>query len=54
LGSARAKARAPSLHQFPIPEVVEYCAAPWLVFPPPLTRVARAPLTGRIFDVDGL
>ena len=36
-GSARAKARAPSRHQFPIPEVVDYCAAPWLVFPPPLT-----------------
>ena len=39
-GSARAKARhAPSRHHYSIPEVVDFCAAPWLVFPPPLTPV---------------
>ena len=35
--SARTKARPMTQHQFPIPELADYCAAPWLVFPPPLT-----------------
>jgi hypothetical protein len=35
--SARAKARAITQHPFQIPEVADCCAAPWLVFPPPLT-----------------
>jgi hypothetical protein len=39
-GSARAKARhAPSRHHYSISEVVDFCAAPLLVFPPPLTHV---------------
>ena len=48
LGSARAKARAKTQRPFPIPEVVDYCAAPWLVFPPPLTTLLqRARESGR-------
>ena len=39
-GSARAKARPITRHPFPIPKLVDYCAARWLVFPPPLTRSA--------------
>jgi hypothetical protein len=39
--SARAKARALSRHRLSISEVVDYCAARWLVFPPPLTPSAR-------------
>ena len=31
-------APAPSQHPFQIPAVADYCAAPWLVFPPPLTQ----------------
>jgi hypothetical protein len=38
LGSARAKARAMTQHPFPIPAVVDYCAAAWLVFHPALTK----------------
>jgi hypothetical protein len=40
-GSARAKARDRPQHPVPIFEVADFCAAPWLVFPPPLTNGER-------------
>ena len=40
--SARAKALTPPNHHFQHPEVAEFCAATWLVFPPPLTSVGAA------------
>jgi hypothetical protein len=38
-GSARAKARDRPQHPVPIFEVADFRAAPWLVFPPPLTAL---------------
>ena len=39
----RAKALALSQHRFPIPEVADFCAAPWLVLRPLLTTVRCIP-----------